>query len=274
MNVVPKGRMINKILCLLFLVVTLILLAAAGVSAFFERSDVSQVLCTLALITGAFSLFYGILWFVYNRKENRAEKILRETIEQQYTTEDSSALGYWEFILPKALLTETARKRFFNIIRWLLIIAPGMSILIWVILVVFDSTRSFLQLYYLFLFCLLVSVPGILVQWCLYKVYGRSVPSRILMFPGKLVVDDQVFSTGETREIRVSPVRIFNFNSPAVFREMLIRTDKSSKKYRIDFRTGSVSNEQPFWEEYEPFVAALSQWGSENGVSVTVSYMA
>ena len=54
---------------------------------------------------------------------------------------------------------------------------------------------------------------------------------------------------------------------------MLIRTEKSSVKLRIDYRTGTVSNEQPFWEEYGTFIAALSEWGVRNNVPVTISFM-
>jgi hypothetical protein len=117
-------------------------------------------------------------------------------------------------------------------------------------------------------------IPGLLIQFSLYLKYDQSVPSRILLFPGKLVIDSRRLSAREIREIRVSPARVLNRNSTDVFREMLIQTEKSRTKYRIDYRTGTVSNEQPFWAEYEQFLAALSEWGKQNRVQVTVSYMA
>ena len=116
-------------------------------------------------------------------------------------------------------------------------------------------------------------IPGILIQLCLYFVYDQSVPARIMLYPGKLIVDNASLSAREIQAIRVSPARIFNLNSPDVFREMLIRTEKSSVKLRIDYRTGTVSNEQPFWEEYGTFIAALSEWGVRNNVPVTISFM-
>ena len=112
------------------------------------------------------------------------------------------------------------------------------------------------------------------IQLNLYREYEQSVPSRILLFPGKFIIDNVNVSAREIREISVSPVRILNRNSPDVFREMLIRTEKSSAKYRIDYRTGTDSNEQPFWAEYEQFITALSEWGTKNNVPVIVSYMA
>ena len=93
------------------------------------------------------------------------------------------------------------------------------------------------------------------------------------MFPGKLIVDDRSFPAGTIREVRVSPERIYNRNSPGVFREMQIRTENGGEKFRIDYRSGSASNGAPFWEEYEAFIAALSGWGAENGVPVVIAYM-
>ena len=69
-----KGRKINKILCLSFLGITLITLAAAGVCAALDRSALCQTFCILALITGAFCLVYGVLWLIYGRKEMKTEK--------------------------------------------------------------------------------------------------------------------------------------------------------------------------------------------------------
>ena len=82
-----------------------------------------------------------------------------------------------------------------------------------------------------------------------------------------------MFQPREIREIRVSPNQLYNRNSPAVFREMQIRTKRGSSRYRIDFRAGSETNEQPFWAEYEQFVEALYDWATENGVSVNILFM-
>ena len=271
---VYKGRKINKILCLSFLGITLITLAAAGVCAALDRSALCQTFCILALITGAFCLVYGILWLIYGRKEKKTEKALNELLSQQYMPEDPARPDYREFVLPKARLTEAARKRSRSVLRWTGIMALGAFLLICGIQLACGAIGSPLQVLFILIFCVLITIPGLLAQLWLYLKYDRSVPSRIVLFPGKLIVDDTVFPVGEIREIRASPDRIMNPNSPDVFREMLIRTEKHSAKFRIDYRSGTTENEQPFWEEYAQFIAALSGWGAENDVPVIISYMA
>ena len=270
---VYKGRKINKILCVFFLVPTLILLLAAAVSALTGRSEAGYALCITALITGAFSLLYGILWFLYGRKEKETELALNDLLGSQYVPEDPARSEYREFLLPKTRLTETARGRLRMIVRWSLITPFGVLLLIGGIQYAAGGAVTPLQLLYVLLFGFLIAIPGILIQLGLYREYARSVPSRILLFPGKLIVDNRSFPAGTIREIRVSPERIYNRNSPGIFREMLIRTEKGGEKYRIDYRSGSNSNDAPYWEEYEAFIAALSGWGAENGVPVVIAYM-
>ncbi len=270
---VLKGKKINKILCLLFLGMAAISLAAAGVFALAKNPAAGHTFCVLALIFGGFALFYGMLWLIWSRKEKKAERALNEAAARQHAPEDPARADCREFVLPKDRLTEKARKRFHSILRWTGIAALGAYLLIGGLLFAFDSAKSPFQMVCLLVFCGLITVPGILVQRRLYRTYARSVPTRILLFPGKLVVDGTVFPSGEIREIRVSPEQIFNINSPGVFRELRIRTDGGGAQYRMDHRAGAHSDEQPFWEEYGAFVAALSDWGAENGVPVTVSFM-
>ncbi len=269
-----KGKKINKMLCLFFLFFALISLIAAGVCALAIDSAVGYTLCILAMIAGGFSLLYGVLWLIYGRMERKKELELRETLEGQNAIDDPYRLDYREFILPKAALIKKAGTRARSIVRWTGIVALAVFVLIGIIQLACGSLKSPRQLLYMFLFCVLIMIPGILIQFCLYLKYDQSVPSRILLFPGKLVIDNMTLSANEIREIRVSPSQIFNRNSPDVFREMLILTEAGKAKYRIDYRTGTAFNELPFWEEYGQFTAALSEWGIKNNVPVTVSYMA
>lgn len=269
-----KGRKINRFLCLLFLILTLIFLIVAGIFALAKASEAGYTFYILAMITGGFSLLYGLFWFLYGRAERKAELKLREILEQKNAPEDPYLLDYQEFILPKADLVKKAGNRVDSIVRWTGICALGVFLLTGGIQLACGSLKSPVQLLYMFLFCILIMIPGILIQLSLNRRYEQSVPSRILLFPGKLIIDNVSLSAREIREISVSPARIFNRNSPDVFREMLIRTEKHSTKYRIDYRAGSASNEQPFWAEYEQFIIALSEWGSKNKVPVIVSYMA
>ena len=269
-----KGKKINKILCLFFLFFALISLIAAGVCALAIDSAAGYTLCILAMIAGGFSLLYGVLWLIYGRMERKKELELRETLEGQNAIDDPYRLDYREFILPKADLIKKAGTRLRRIVRWTGIAALGAFLLIGGIQLVCGSLRSPRQLLYMLLFCILIMIPGILMQLYLYLKYDQSVPSRILLFPGKLVIDNMTLTANEIREIRVSPSQIFNRNSPDVFREMLILTEEGRTKYRIDYRTGTAFNEQPFWEEYGQFIETLSEWGKKNNVPVTVSYMA
>ena len=270
---VYKGRKINKILCLFLLPLTLILLLAAAVSALTGRADKGYALCITALITADFSLLYGILWFLYGRKEKETELALNDLLGSQYVPEDPARPRYREFLLPKTRLTETARGRLRMIVRWSLITPFGVLLLIGGIQFAAGGAVTPLQLLYVLPFGFLIAIPGILIQLGLYREYARSVPSRILLFPGKLIVDDRSFPAGTIREVRVSPERIYNRNSPGVFREMQIRTENGGEKFRIDYRSGSASKDAPYWEEYEAFIAALSSWGAENCVPVEIAYM-
>ena len=269
-----KGKKLNRFLCLFFLPFAVIFLVAAAVFAAANNSAAAYVFCILALITGGFSVLYGVFWLLYGRSERKTERELREMIEGQSPVAAPDRLSYREFLLPKADLIKKAGNRVRGILRWTGILALGSFLLIGGIQLVCGSLKSPIQLLYLLLFCILIMIPGILVHLSLYLKYDQSVPSRILLFPGKLVIDSRRLSAREIREIRVSPARVLNRNSTDVFREMLIQTEKSRTKYRIDYRTGTVSNEQPFWAEYEQFLAALSEWGKQNLVQVTVSYMA
>ena len=271
---VCKGRKMNRFLCLFLLIFALIFLIAAGVFALAGNAAAAYTFCILALIVGGFSAFYGLFWFLFGRSEKKTEEKLREILEEGPAADDPGRPEYREFILPKAELIEKAGKRLRGVVRWTGIAALGVFVLTGGIQLLYGSLKSPVQLLYMLLFCVLIMIPGILIQLRLYREYDRSVPARILLFPGKLVIDDLSLSAREIREIRLSPARVYNRHSPDVFREMQIRTDKSSTTYRIDYRAGTPDNEQAFWPEYEQFVAALSAWGESNGVPVTVSYMA
>ncbi|MBQ9268751.1 MAG: hypothetical protein IJ206_04435 [Oscillospiraceae bacterium] len=267
-----NGRKINKILCLFFLVMTLIFFGACVIIALFN-AEMGEVFLVLSAISGGLSIIYGLLWLVWRKKEQSAEMTMKEAFKQQKAAQDGSRFVVKEFALPKKRLIETALQRFRSIIRWTVIVALGGILLIGGILLATGSLVHPIQLIYLILFFLLIMFPGLMVQWCLYYLYDRSIPSKILLYPGKLVIDHTVFQAREILEIRVSPNQLYNRNSPAVFREMQIRTKRDSLRYRIDYRAGSETNEQPFWTEYGQFVDVLYDWGTENSVPVNILFM-
>ena len=112
-----KGRKVNKVLCLSFLLVTVILLMTAGIFAFLKKSAVCDTFCILALISGAFSLLYGTLWLIYGLKEKKTERELNEFFGRQNMPVDPARPDYREFFLPEERLKGMSRKRFRSVLR-------------------------------------------------------------------------------------------------------------------------------------------------------------
>lgn len=270
---VYKGRLINKILCLSFLGMTLVLLGTGGILSLQEKTEAAETFGILALITGGFSLIYGVLWFVWARKESKADRILRAALGPESAAQDSAPPVWREFRLPGEQLRKTAYRRFSALVRWIILAAFCTGALIEIIIFACGTRKSFPQMLYTVLFCVLIAIPGIFIQWRIYRQYVRSVPEKIQLYQGRLAVDDVFFSSGEILEIKVSSEQLFNLNSPAVFRKLLIRTETGSTAYCIDSRSGRSSSDQPFWPEYGALLAALSEWGSENSVTVNITFM-
>lgn len=270
-----RGRSINKGCCLSFLGLTAALLCAAGVSAGMDKTDLSVTLLILSGITGAFSAVYGVLWAVWGRKESRAEAALQtlSALDRAGREQETSAGAVREFTLPRDRLIGAARGRFYAILRGLLAAALGVAVLLGIILAACGALKSPAQVLYIALFSLLIEIPGLVIQWRLFDQYARSVPERIRMFPGRLEVDDRFFSAGQIREIRLSPDRVWNPDSPAVFRKMRVETDAETVTWSLDFRSGKEGKDQPFWPDYGALTEALEVWGTENGVTVQKMFM-
>lgn len=265
-----KGRMLNKILCLVLLVLTLILLGTAALFFLTGNEDIAAVFGILAAILGGFALIYGVMWFIWGRKEKKADQVLNTIFS---SSQVPGTVTCQEFRLPKEWLKAAAGKRFFTILHWILAAMLGIFLFLGILLSVTGSLRTPLQLVYGLVFCLLIALPGSLVQWHLYRQYVRSIPEKIQLFPGRLVIDDTFYAAGEIREILMSSEHLMNQNSPAVFREMQVRTETSSTTYRIDYRVGTPDNGQPRWEAYDQLIEALSRWGTDNSVTVRIQFM-
>ncbi len=270
---IVHGKKVNRFLCLFFLALALIFLALTGMLILMGRPDFCSTALTLAAILGGFSLFYGIGWFIWHRREGKAEAALRRAEAGRRTPGDAGGVSSREFLLPRERLTGSAFLRFMNILRWTAFAGGGVFLLILGIQLAYGSLRDSRQIVYTLLFCILIVLPGIAVQWSIYRKYERTVPQRIQLHPGELVIDNRSFAPGDIRGIRISPDRLYNPNSPAVFRNLLIQTNRTEELYRIDYRAAPGSGEQPFWEEYERFSEALQAWGEENGVPVVIEYM-
>jgi hypothetical protein len=86
-----KGSAVNRICCLLFLVLLLVFLCAAGISAAMDEEELAGTFLILSAILGGFSAVFGLLWFVWKRKENRAEDVLREVLAPDAVPRDATA---------------------------------------------------------------------------------------------------------------------------------------------------------------------------------------
>ena len=268
-----KGKKINRFLCAGMAVASAVLCAAAGVLRLAGKEGLSYGLFVLALITGGFALFYGLFWAIWAKREKSAQQALQRMAEQKSAAQEANPLDYQEFVLPKEALTETAFLRFANGFKWTAYVALGIFALMTGSMMRSSSFGGVRQALAILCFCLVITIPGLIVQWVIYRRYEKAVPRRIVLFPGKLAIDGSVFPAQDIREVSASPERIYNVNSPSVFRELKVRTDGGDTNYRIDFRSGSPSGEAPYWEDYPRFLEALSAWGKANGVQVTIEYM-
>ena len=129
------------------------------------------------------------------------------------------------------------------------------------------------QILYTLMFGALIMLPGILLQLGILNRYTSSVPEKVVLFPGKMVVDRTVYAASSIKNIRITSSVVVNPNSPAVYREMRIHFSEGSRIYRIDYRARGNPQEQPEWAGYSGFVSDLYSWGNENKVDVTIDYM-
>lgn len=269
---IVRGRKVNRLFCLLFLVLTLIFLVTSFAMTLLHRKDITSVFLILSAIMAGFSVFYGFSWLYWSRKEKTKSEALRAA-DQQKMHKDTGRITFREFTLPKESLTKSAFRRFQRIVRWTIVAVLAAFLLILGIQLLFGTLQGPLQLIWILLFCVLIAVPGLVVQWIIYKKYERSVPQRILLYPGKIVIDEKTFAVKDISEIRITSDYLYNQNSPAFNRKLLIQMGGSCVQYRLDYRTGMASSEQPFWKEYRQFHDSLSYWGEENDIPVIIEYM-
>ena len=270
---IVSGRKLNKAVCLAFLAMSLPLLAAAVYFFLSGSPAAGRGFLTPALILGGISLLYGIGWFIWARKEKRAAREIAEAQERLKASPEAGRMLSREFTVPKAKLIGKALGRNRSIVKGAAFAALCAAGVITVILLFCGALNDPMQLVFVLIFCALITLPGLILQWFIYRTYVKTVPSEILLFPGKLVVDENVWSAASIRTIRVSPARIMNPDSPSLYRKLEIESSSGSRKFRLDYRMQATDGRQPVWEEYPAFLSALSLWGEENGVPVNVLYM-
>ena len=270
MKLVP-GRKMNKIICLVCLIPGVLFSAVAFVYRLLGRREISSALSVLAVIFAAFSLLYGFLLLCYGAKEKKTQQAL--SAAEPVVSGNGLSHTVREFRIPREHLIAAAEKRFLRILKGLGVMVPVVGALMALCIGIGGAWKSPLQIVYICIFCTLIAIPGIVIQSVIYSRYSRSIPERIILSPGKLVIDRTVFPSSDIMEIGISSDRLANPSSPSVYREMLVWTSSGMNRYRIDFRQPSKDGSQPRWEEYPAMVDALSAWGRENRVNVVVNYM-
>lgn len=229
----------------------------------------AETMCVLAAMTGCFGLFYGILWFVYARKEQaRQQKI--ERAAQILRQEDDHRIDYKEFVLPQQKLTEAAKMRFRKI-------ALGLVVAVAVVFVVMSTAVLITcgyggpgQLIVMAVFCMITGLPGVIMQYIIYRKYEKSVPGHIMFFPGKILVDEKQFLMNDIEKITVSSYKSNNPNNSALYRKLIIQTKKDKHEYTIDYR--NLNGEGPHWKEYGVMLEALKTWAEQHRADLTVDY--
>ena len=269
---VTKGRRINKILFFICLIPAVVLVAAAGICALTGKEALAHTFFIIGVIWGGFALFYGILWLIFAVRERRQQRAFEE-IDAAEAEGRAPEFACTEYILPKEELTQAARRRFGKIVLWSCITAFLVSVCIFLMLFFSKSIGSPLQVLYIAAFGAVIIIPGSTIQAVIYYRYTRSVPGKIVLYPGKIVIDRTVYTDSSVTEIQISSSEIKNTNSPAVYRELRINSKTGSEVYRIDFRMPGKPSEQPRWTDYSRFVSDLYEWGKENRTEVKIDYM-
>ena len=138
-----KGSGVNRICCLLWLGLLLVCLCAAGISSAMDAGELAGTFLILSAILGGVSAVFGLLWFVWKRKENRAEDVLREVLAPDAVPRDATAQTVQSICLPREKLIGAARRRLTEIVRWMGIAALCTGALLVIIQVACGALKDF-----------------------------------------------------------------------------------------------------------------------------------
>jgi len=268
---IVKGRKANRLICILFGCISATFVIGAVLSAILNNVSLAYSLILPAIIFGGFSILYGIGWYVYRKKEARAQKFMEELIDPLLPSGEEEPVALQEFQLPREDLVKTAKTRFRKICSTALIVCPLFFIVFYAFLLFSIGYSGIRHLLSVLFFCILVSFPGIIIQYGIYKKYASSVPRRIILPPGKLCVDGVIYPSREIRHLTITSDLQANRNSNAIYRKLTVTTSSSVTSYTVDFKANSA--ELPKWERYPEFISALKIWSEQNLVHFTIDYM-
>ena len=266
---VVKSRRLNKILCLIFTAGAACFLIFAALFRAADKEALCYTFFVLSVILAGFGAFYGVLWFIFADKENKVQKKIEEI--EEYSESSDQKKEYREFILPKKEMTESAKKRFEKIVRLMPVMVIVLFVLIYGIQFFTAGFAGWRHLLTVLLFCILICVPGILLQYAIYRYYVGRIPNKISFYQEKLYIDKVAFLTKQIREIRISSEKLINRYSPSLYRQLTIDAEDGSCSYLIDYR--AENKEAPHWPEYGNLVEELRKWAEENRIELKVNYM-
>lgn len=254
-----RGRKINRMLCITFLVLVVIL-----TPVYIFAPDIGYI---FALIAGGFAMIYGYLWRYWAKKEKEKERKIREMMEPP-GAQDVSDIIWREYLIPREALLKSAVQRVISVGRWSMCAAAVVFILITAPLVVSGSFGGIVHAFSILFFCVVISALGPLIQEIIYITYKTGVPRKIGLYPAKIIINDKTINTADIKEIMVSPEKIYNPDSPDIFRKIVIKANRKTT-LRIDYRADKSIQ----WKEYPEFLNALCEWGKINRVKVIIMYM-
>ena len=266
---IPYSR-VNKILCLVLLSMVFAFLMVGGGYTLLGDPDMGLLLCVPAAIAACFCLLYGILWGVYAHKEKKHQRKLEE-VAKLFSEPDDSAVTYHEFILPRKELIHASKNRLQRIAFALLVSGIVQFVIMYGIMYLSNGYGGIRHLISVMGFAFVVVTPGILMQYIVFRKYARAVPERIMLFPGKIIVDGLQYCTYEIKSITVSSIRSVSKDTSVLYRKLKIYTKKQVREYTIDYRFAVDDN--PRWSGYGEFLMALRSWAEQNRVKLTVDYM-
>jgi len=263
-----KNRKINKVFCLVMLAVAVIFLIL-GVAFYLpgKNTALAKTFWMLAAIIGGYGLIFGIKWFLNSRNEEKIRQKLEKDFRMPEESDEYLTYSY-RFHLPYEDLIETARLRFLKTIRGCLLGSLITFVLIYGLLFFTIGFAGFRHMALVAVFCLMIMLPGVIIQFNIYRKYRNSVPQRIVMYPGNLTVDDRRFEVHRIKKCCITPAHPQKDHvSVGAYRRLMIITTDKTYEYMLDYRSSAPG--VPRWDKFEELTEALQTWAVKNQVQLT-----
>ena len=274
-----KGKQINRLLCLILLPIA-VLFFSCGIAFYIGGGRaLGDTAVIIAAIFGAFALIYGIRWMLYAKKEAKAQRRIEVAVAESINEKNEGTEGIGgagildsvELCIPHEALKKAAEKRFKKITLSLLAAAIICFCVIYGIILFTSGFAGITHLLMVLCFCVVITIPGYVIQYDIYRNYVRSQAYIISLYYDKMLVNDKVYQKNEIRHIAISSAEYINVNSVSNYRRLVVETISGRDSYNIDYRSNADKTLQ--WENYEFLVEELRKWTTANNVPYTVDYM-